>query len=135
MRELRRENVIGRRIVEVVIALPDRPVTMSTMSYSASYLRLDSGSLFDLGQPAAPPLHAVDERAVSGLARDPKSEREFRPAILQEIVDVVLMIDDGSLCVLTDEFVITVVPAQFWVRPCLYKRDSFTYTTEPFWNS
>ena len=68
------------------------------------------------------------------MARDSKSESEFRSVIEQAIVDMVLMTDDGSLCVLTDEFVITVVPAQFWVRPCIYKRDSFIYTTEPFWS-
>jgi hypothetical protein len=135
MRALQREEVVGRRIVEVVVSVPDRPVTMSTMSYSASYLRLDSGSWFDLGQPTVPPLYAVYETVLRGVVRDPKGEKEFRPLLQQVIVDVVLTIDDGSLCVLTDEFVIAVGAGQFWVGPYLAKRASFTDATEPFWPS
>src|SRR5688572_7949419 len=105
MRALQREEVVGRRIVDVLVSVPDRPVTMSTMSFSSSFLRLDSGSWFDLGQPTVPPLYAVDETVLRGVVRDPKCEKEFRPLLQQVIVDVVLTIDDGSLCVLTDEFV------------------------------
>ena len=135
MRPLERDDIIGRRIVEIIISLPDKPVTMSTMSYSAGYLRLENGVLFYLGQPTQPPLHASDESALRDLARDASYERGFRSLIRQEIVDVILTIDDGCLCVVTDAFVVTEVPAQFWVRPCIYKRDSFTLPTEPFWRA
>ena len=133
MQALRRENVVGRRIVDVIVSVPDKPVTMSDMSYSPGYLRLDSGVLFFLGQPTEPALHASDEAALTSVTRDTKYEREFRSLLGQEIEDVVLMIDDGSLCVITKEAVITEVPAQFWVRPCIYKRADFTYKTEPYW--
>ena len=133
MRALQRDDVIGRRIVDVIVSVPDKPVTMSTMSYSPGYLRLDSGILFYLGQPTAPELHASDEAALTSVMRDAKYEWEFCSLLKQEIEDVVLMIDDGSLCVVTKDAVITEVPAQFWVRPCIYKRADFTYKTEPYW--
>jgi hypothetical protein len=135
MRELERDDIIGKRIAEVIISLPDKPITMSTMSYSAGYLRLDSEVVIYLGQPATPPMRACDEIGLRALARDTTYEKEFRPLIRQKIVDVVLTRDDGCLCILTDEYLITEVPAQFWVRPCLYKRDSFTLPTEPFWQA
>ena len=133
MGALQRDDVIGRRIVDVIVSVPDKPVTMSSMSYSPSYLRLDSGVLFYLGQPTEPALHASDEVALTSVTRDAKYEREFRSLLKQQIEDVVLMIDDGSLCVVTKDAVITEVPAQFWVRPCIYKRADFTYKTEPYW--
>ena len=73
MRALQRDDVIGRRIVDVIVSVPDKPVTMSTMSYSPGYLRLDSGILFYLGQPTAPELHASDEAALTSVMRDAKS--------------------------------------------------------------
>jgi len=133
MDALQRDDVIGRRIVDVIVSVPDKPATMSTMSYSPSYLRLDSGVLFYLGQPTEPALYARDEAALANVTRDAKYEREFRSLLGQEIQDVVLMIDDGCLCVVTKDAVITEVPAQFWVRPCIYKRADFAYKTEPYW--
>ena len=130
---LQRDDVIGRRIVDVIVCVPDKPITMSAMSYSAGYLRLDNGILFYLGQPTEPELRASDEAALASVTRDAKYEREFRTVLKQEIEDVVLMIDDGSLCVVTKDAVITEVPAQFWVRPCIYKRAEFTYKTERYW--
>jgi hypothetical protein len=130
MRVLRREDVVGRRITEIIISVPDKPVTMSDMSHSPGYLKLDSGIVFHLG---VQPLQAVDEATLAGVRRDAKYEREFRSLLRQEIEDVVLMVDDGSLCVVTRDSIITEVPAQFWVRPCTYKRAEFTYETEPYW--
>src|SRR5690349_2108963 len=99
MGALQRDDVIGRRIVDVIVSVPDKPVTMSTMSYSPGYLRLDSGVLFYLGQPTEPVLYASDDAALRSVIRDAKYEREFRSLLRQEIQDVVLMIDDGCLCV------------------------------------
>jgi hypothetical protein len=130
MHTLRREDVVGRRIIDIVVSVPDKPVSMSDMSYSASYLRLDSGLAFNLGLQ---PLHAADEAALTGVIRDAKHEREFGALLQQTIEDVVLMVDDGSLCVATRNSIITEVPAQFWVRPWIYKRAEFTYKTEPYW--
>jgi len=133
MRTLRREDIVGRRITDVIVSVPDQPVTMSTMSYSPGYLRLDNGVLFYLGQPTEPLLHTSDESALSGLKRDTQYEQEFRALLGQQIEDVVLMVDDGCLCVVTKDLVITEVPAQFWVRPCTYKRADFSFKTEPYW--
>src|SRR5258707_13513430 len=113
MRALQRDDVIGRRIIDVIISVPDKPVTMSTMSYSAGYLRLDSGVLFYLGQPTEPELHTSDEAALTSVTRDAKYERDFCSLLKQEIEDVVLMVDDGCLCVVRKDSVITEVPAQF----------------------
>jgi hypothetical protein len=130
MRVLLKEDVVGRRIADIIISVPDKPVTMSDMSYSPGYLKLDSGVVFDLG---VQPLCVADDLAVTRVTRDTKYEREFCTLLRQEIEDVVLMIDDGCLCVVTRDAAITVVPAQFWVRPCIYKRTEFRYKTEPFW--
>jgi hypothetical protein len=78
MRALQRHDVIGRRIADIIVSVPDKPPTMSDMSYSASYLRWDSGIAFHLGLQ---PLQAADEATVTGVARDTKCEREFRSLI------------------------------------------------------
>ena len=67
------------------------------------------------------------------MTRDAKYERDFCSLLKQEIEDVVLMVDDGCLCVVRKDSVITEVPAQFWVRPCIYKRAAFAYKTEAYW--
>ena len=127
--------MIGRRTVDVIVSVPDKRVTMSTMSYSPCYLRLASGVLFYLGHPIEPALYASDESTLRGLTRDPKSERNFHALLGQQIEDVLLIIDDGCLCVVTKDLVITEVPAQFWVGPCTYKRTDFTFKTEPYWKA
>ena len=130
MRTLSREEVIGRRIADIIISAPDIPVSMSDMSYSHGYLKLDNGLAFDLD---AQPVRVADDSVVAGVLRDTKYEQEFRMLLRQMIEDVVLTIDCGCLCVVTGEAVITVVPAQFWVRPCLRQRVEFTHKTEPYW--
>src|SRR5262245_38716664 len=90
MRALRREDLVGRRITEIIISVPDKPVTMSDMSYSPGYLKLDSGTVFHLG---VQPLQAVDEATLAGVRRDTKYEREFRSLLRQAIEDIVLMVD------------------------------------------
>src|SRR5689334_4188277 len=122
MRTICREEVIGRRIADIIISVPDKPVTMSDISYSPGYLKLDSGLAFDLG---VQPLQAADDSTVTGVTRDTKYERGFRSLLRQEIEDVVLISDDGCLCVVTEDTVLTVIPAQFWVRPFTYKRADF----------
>ena len=55
MNALRRKDFVGRHITDIIISMPDKTVSMSDMSYSAGYLRLDSGILFDLGP------HLIDQ--------------------------------------------------------------------------
>ncbi len=133
MCELAREDLIGRRITELVISVPDKPITMSTMSRSTGYLRLDTDVLVPIGHPPTLPIRSCAEAAISDLVRDYKYEREFMPVLQQQIRDVVVTRGDGCLCFATDNFLITEVPAQFWIRPCLYKRDQSAPATVPFW--
>ena len=133
MHALSRGDIVGRRITDFIVSVPDKPTTMSGQSYSAGYLRLDNGVLFYLGQPTEPPLHACEEAVLAKVTRDAKYEAEFRSILGQEVQDVVLTIDDGCLCVVTKDAVITEVPAQFWVRPCIYSKTDFNFQTEPYW--
>jgi hypothetical protein len=134
MRELSRNDVVGTRIADIIISLPDRPVSMSDQSFSASYVRLDNGHVIDLSTPA-PPLFA-DDRGVSAITRDSKYESEFRQAIGQKISDVLLTTDVGYLCIVTEgDLLITDVPALFWQRPCIYKRAEFSQSTEALWKT
>jgi hypothetical protein len=88
MRDLQQNDVIGRRITDFIVSVPDKPVTASTMPHSPSYLRLDTGLLFRLGQPDNSALSASDESVLSGLKRDAVLEQEFRPLLGQQITDV-----------------------------------------------
>jgi hypothetical protein len=134
MRELSPSDVFGARIAEIIISVPDKPISMSDQSFSAGYIRLDNGHVIDLST-AAPPLLAHDV-GLESVVRDSKYEAEFRRAIGQKIADVVLTTDVGCLCVVTDGgLLITDVPAQFWQRPCLCKRSEFSQATEPLWKT
>jgi hypothetical protein len=108
---------------------------MSTVSHSTGYLRLDTDVLVAIGHPPTLPIRACDEAAISDLVRDSKYEKQFRPVIQQQITDVVVTRDDDCLCFATDNFLITEVLAQFWIRPCLYKRDKLAPATVPFWRA
>jgi hypothetical protein len=84
---------------------------------------------------ATPPLLAHDV-GLESVVRDSKYEAEFRRAIGQKVTDVVLTTDVGCLCVMTDgDLLIADVPAQFWQRPCIYKRAEFSQATEPLWKT
>jgi hypothetical protein len=134
MRELSPNDVLGARIADIIISIPDKPISMSDQSFSAGYIRLDNGHVIDLST-AAPPLLAHDV-GLESVVRDSKYEAEFRRAIGQKIADVVLTTDVGCLCVVTDGgLLITDVPAQFWQRPCLCKRSEFSQATEPLWKT
>ena len=126
MRQLEKCEVIGRRIVDIIVSLPDRPVTMSDQSYSNGFLRLDSGYLINLGSDA--PL-ACDESEVRDLIRDKETEREFGPAIGQEIVGVILPEerDDWDIRITTaNGFVISFALGLFWIRPIIEPVDKRT---------
>jgi hypothetical protein len=132
MRELSRQDVVGRRIADIIISVPDEPISMSGMSYSAGYLRLDNGVTFGLG--VRPPL-IVDDCVTAAVHRSAMHESEFRSLLHQEVEDVVSGVEDGSLYVLTKHMAIVMVPSQFWVRPCLYERTEIIDETEPFWKA
>jgi hypothetical protein len=132
MRELSPSDVFGARIADIIISVPDKPVSMSDQSFSVGYIRLNNGHVIALST-ATPPLLAHDV-GLESVVRDSKYEAEFRRAIGQKVTDVVLTTDVGCLCVVTDgDLLITDVPAQFWQRPCIYKRTEFSQATEPFW--
>jgi hypothetical protein len=112
MTELLRKDVVGQRIAEIVISVPDKPVTMDGQSFSAGYVRLASGVLIDLCG-AAPPLQACPAD-LQALKRDRAYEAEFRAALGKRISD-------------------TRVPALAWDRPCLHRLADFDLDTEPLW--
>jgi hypothetical protein len=58
MTTLSRTDVVGRRIVDVIISAPDKPLGMSDMSESRGFLRLDSG--ITIAIDAQPPLLPID---------------------------------------------------------------------------
>ena len=121
MRSLNKTDVIGKRIAEVIISMPDIPVTMSTHSYSAGFLRLNTGEIIDL-RICEPPLLACEERDVCEIVRDRKYEKEFRPAIGETIIAVTLPDEkeDGDLEIITaNGFVITYAASPFWNRPVI----------------
>ncbi|MDB6024232.1 MAG: hypothetical protein JWM68_455 [Verrucomicrobiales bacterium] len=126
MRQLEKSEVIGRRVVDIIVSTPDKPVTMLDQSYSAGFLRLDSGDLINLGA-YAPPLIACDEKDVRDLMRDKKYEKEFRPAIDQKIVELILpgeTEDDDIRITTANGFVITFAASCFWIRPCIQSLDT-----------
>jgi hypothetical protein len=119
MRQLEKTDVIGKRIADVIVSMPDKPVTMSDQSYSPGYLQLDTGDVINLGA-YAPPLVSCDEGDFCNLVRDTEYEKEFCPAIGQTIIDLAFPDDteDGSLHVATaNGFVITFAASCFWIRP------------------
>lgn len=134
MRELSSSDVVGARIAEIIISVPDNPVSMSDQSFSASYIRLDNGHVIDLST-VVPPLLAHDV-GLESVVRDSMYEAEFRRAIGQKVSEVVVTTDVGCLCFVTDGgLLITDVPAQFWQRPCIFKRAEFSQATEPLWKT
>jgi hypothetical protein len=102
MHQLEKCEVVGRRIVDIIVSIPDKPVTMSDQSHSEGFLRLDSGRLINLGA-YAPPLVACDESEIRNLTRDKKTEAEFHPAIDQTIVEIILPgeAEDGDIQITT----------------------------------
>ncbi len=132
MRELSPGDVVGKRITEIIISVPNRPVSMGDQSLSASYIRLDNGVVLDLNGPV-PPLRAY-EGELATVKRDTPYEAEFQAAIGQTVSEVLLTTDVGCLCVVTDGgLLITEVPALFWERPCIYRRSECSINTEPLW--
>ncbi len=87
MRHLEKADVIGKRIADVIVSVPDKPVTMSDQSHSPGFLRLDTGDIINLGS-YAPPLASVQESEIQKLVRDRKYEKNFRPALGQTISEI-----------------------------------------------
>ena len=48
------EDIIGKKITDVIILQPDIPVTMSTYSCSDGYLEIEGGYILDLGISVEP---------------------------------------------------------------------------------
>jgi hypothetical protein len=125
MRQLEKSEVVGRQIVDIIVSVPDKPVTMSDQSYSAGFLRLDSGHLINIGD-WAPPLLVCDEAEIHNLRRDKDTEKEFRPAIGQKIIGVTLPdeAEDGGIRITTENgFYISFTPGLFWIRPSIEPAD------------
>ena len=51
IRQLEKADVIGKRIVSVIVSMPDKPVTMSNHSYSEGFLQLDTGDTTSTSEP------------------------------------------------------------------------------------
>ena len=126
MHQLEKSDVIGRRIVEIIVSKPNIPVSMSGQSYSEGFLRLDTGHLIDLGDSELP-LIACDESEVRNLKRDRKTEREFRRAINRTIVEMTMPTDEDDECVMrittSNGFVIRFSLGLFWIRPIIRRID------------
>lgn len=121
MRHLEKTDLIGRRIADMIVSVPDRPVSMSDQSHSPGFLRLDTGDIINLGS-YAPPLVSVEESEIQKLVRDRKYEADFRPVIGQAITDLLFPDDteDGSIHVTTaNGFVISFAASCFWIRPVI----------------
>jgi hypothetical protein len=114
-------DVIGKRVADVILSIPDKPVTMSDQSDSPGFLRLDTGDIIDLGA-YAPPLVTVEEGEIQRVVRDLKYEEDFRPVIGQAITDLLYPdeTEEGSIHVRTaNGFIITFAASCFWIRPCI----------------
>ncbi len=121
MRNLEKTDVIGRCIADVMVSVPDKPVTMSDQSHSPGFLRLDTGDIINLGS-YAPPLVSVEESEIQKLVRDRKYEKDFRPLIGQTITEVLFPDDttDGSIRITTaNGFVLSFAASCFWIRPVI----------------
>src|ERR1700674_2010685 len=102
MRNLEKIDVIGKRIADVIVSVPNKPVTMSDQSHSPGFLRLDTGDIINLGS-YAPPLVCIDDSEIQKLVRDRKYEKDFRPLIGETITELLFPDDtaDGSIRVTT----------------------------------
>jgi hypothetical protein len=128
MQLLTRHDVVGRRLAEVIISQPDKPVSDEDQSYSSGYVRLDSGVLIELDSSEAP--RALDLVRLRHLARDSEHERSFQPAIGQKVVDLLRSDEHAGICVLLESgSVIAFVPGRCWIAPSLLKRDEFPLST------
>jgi hypothetical protein len=136
MRLLNQNDVIGARIIEVILSMPDKPMDISRESISASqgYLRLDNSFILDLSSYELP-IFSAEEENLSSLSRDTKYEQEFAAVIGQQIVDVVLSEYLPSICIMTRaRLVVTNGWTPAWVGPCLMPKDSYHFSeTEPLW--
>src|SRR3954447_11363618 len=109
MKSLVRSEVVGKRVVEIAIARPDKPVTMSDQSYSNGFLRLENGIWIDLdSQDGA---CAADPARLAALQRDLGHENTFQSIIDQKIADLVVSDDYPGICALfEDGSVVAIVP-------------------------
>lgn len=127
MRELRREDVIGVRIAEVLVTMPDIPVSMDDHSYSAGYIRLENGIVIDFDSSRTS-LQGYDG-SLDALVRDSNYEAKFREAawlfkslmffLRQTLTSLVLLLLRGYLSPRS--------PALFWNRLCICKRSEFSW--------
>ena len=104
-------HIIGRTIKEVIISVPDRPVSMSDQSESVGYIRLDNGACITIDYAD---FAAVLDLPIAEKERDRKIESEFSKALGSEIIAV----KDHEIFI-TGDMKISVVLGQFWIRPTL----------------
>jgi hypothetical protein len=130
MSELVKSDLVGKRIVEIVVSQSDHPADMSgPAAYCASYVRLETGVLFSAEQPC----EACVETLVEHLKRDKTVEKKLRPILQEEITNVVVSTVDGSIYIVTKALLLTVVPGQFWVGPVIMKPSDLHDETESYW--
>ncbi len=105
---------------------------MSDMSCSEGFVRLENGVLIDLDSP--PPLHAIEDERMQAKVRDEIYEKEFQGAIGRRVVDV--RFDHSLLYILIEEgWMISILPAQFWVRPCLERDEAINPDARSVWQT
>ena len=122
MQLLAKQDVVGRRLAEVIISEPDKPVTHEDQSYSSGYVRLDNEVLIEIDSNEVP--RVIDSSSLSHLQRDSEHEQTFRPAIGQKVVDLLRSRDFAGICVLLESgSAIAYVPGQFWIAPFLQKAE------------
>ena len=129
MKALEMNDVVGRRIVDVMISKPDKPVGMSGTSESKCYFQLDSGLVLQLDGRQLKP---VDNAKLLAIARDRETEAEFIEIVGEKIVDVVC---DGMVIyvVVKGRLSMSTGLGQFWTRPYLDRSPSYYEEPKSIW--
>jgi hypothetical protein len=126
---MKRDDVVGRMIIDVLVSQPDKPINMSDTSESKGYLKLDSDRIIQID---GGDLIAVDPLTLKELIRDTAVEKEFTDALGRKILDTV---NDGLLVHVLIEggISISTVPGQFWVRPYLERNSAQLANAKSIW--
>jgi len=129
MKALEMNEVVGRRIVDVVISKPDKPVSMAGSSESKCYLQLDSGLVLQLDGRVLKPFENAE---LPSITRDRETEAEFVEIVGEKIVDVV---HDGMVVyvVVKGGLSMSTGLGQFWTRPYLDRSPSYYEEPKSIW--
>ena len=126
---INRNDILGKKITEVIILQPDKPVTMSTYSYSEGYLEIEGGFILDLGS-SVEPLKILNICEVKDKVRDTRYESEFKKVIGERIVDIQLPDLEGddlyyvTIIVSTEKHRLFYSISQFWNRPVIEEKET-----------